>query len=393
MTYIPRNVLATAVETDPGGRSRASTLTTLFDGKVLDSDDTSIWQNTGTGTFNFVNNQMQMSVTAGQYCIRRGRYRCPYSSGKPQLIEVTADTFGIQANVTKRMGYFSSSTAAPYSANLDGVWLENDGTTIYLKAARNGSETMSIEWTEWDNFSAIAGYNWNNFTVCLFDFLWLGGTELRLFLKTPEGFILVHTEPWASTAPNTFISSPTQEVRYEIRSTTGTGSLNAICSQVATEGDINQTGKSRVIYSPGAVTTNAVGTIYAIKSFRIRSGFRNVVNQVVAGSVTNTSTADFGIVMVIVNPTITGTLNYTADGSIESGNPATPESPPIITAGTGRIIGASPAGQVGELVGLNNNFLSYAGTAIDGTADQLVLAYMPTSINQSVFGTMTIKEL
>ena len=79
MTYIPENINRTAINTDAGGRIRSSALTTLFDGKTLDTDNPLLWENVGTGTFNFNLNKMDMSVTSGQYCIRQSHYRCPWS--------------------------------------------------------------------------------------------------------------------------------------------------------------------------------------------------------------------------------------------------------------------------------------------------------------------------
>lgn len=373
---------------DAGGRQRASTVTTLFDGKTLGADDTNIWENIGTGTGTYSNNKYSMSVTSGQYRIRRGKHTAPYFSGKSQLIETTFDGFQVEADVIKRVGYFSSSATAPHVDAYDGFWLENDGTTIRLIAQRNGSVTADVPWTSWDNYSAISSYNWANFTVAVFDFLWLGGTSLRLFLKTNSGFVLAHTFNWASNNTDTFIQSPNHSARYEIRSTTGTGSLRPICSQIATEGSITEDGKGLTIYNPSAITTNAVGTIYALKGVKKVAGFRDTAVRVTAASVCNTGTADAGILMLILNPTLSAPLSYTANSRI-SGGTATNQT---VTAGTGRVLFAVPAGTAGSEVGLDDNYLASIGMTIADVSDELVLAYMPTTTNQSVFGTVTIKE-
>lgn len=388
MTYIPEDRVITAVNTDPGGRSRVSQLTTLFDGKVLDADDADIWETIGTGTTVFNENQVEMGVNAGEYLVRRGRYKTPYSSGKPQLIEITSDNFGTDANVKKMMGYYSSSTVAPYDTGYDGVWIENDNGVISLKASRFGVETINVPLTSWDNYNRLQSYDWDNFTVALFDFLWLGGTEVRLFIKTDDGFVLAHTAHWAGTAQNTFIGSPAQSVRYEIRSTTGVGRFDSICSQVATEGDINQIGKSNVLYRTDSVTTNTVGTIYAVKSFRQRSDRKDIPFQVTDATISNTSTNDIGQFFIIKNPTLSAPITYMNNGNIEEGTPTTQ----TVTAGTGRVIAASSSGETGAASGLTDNFLSYLGTQADGTSDEFVLCYMPTTANQSVFGTITVKS-
>lgn len=377
------------INVDPSGRTRVSQLTTLFDGKVLDKDDPYIWTNEGTGTFTFNKNQMEMSVGVGEYCIRESAYRSPYASGKPQFIEATMDTFGAQVGVVKRVGYFSSNHIAPYDLEYDGVWLENDEGAISLKAANDGVITMNVPIESWDNYSLVANYDWDNFSVIAFDYLWLGGTSLRLVMKTNLGFVLLHEEPWASTAPNTFINSPNQYVRYEIRSTTGTGAFHSVCSQVATEGAINSIGKSLSVYSPTGLAANTIGTLYALKSVRLNQANRNIVAQLVDATISNSAGNDAGLLFVIINPVTSNAATYAADSSIEEGNYA---SGTTITAGTGRIIASTPAGRTGATEGLSNNFLAFLGDSVDGVSQEYVLGYMPITTNQTVYGTLTIKE-
>jgi len=368
-----------AVGIDPGGRRRGSQITTLFDGKTLDVDDLRIWQNVGTGTFNFNVNKMEMSVTAGQYCIRRGEYKTPYASGKPHLVEFTADNLDVDAGVKKMVGYYSSAPASPYDTVYDGFWLENDGGSISIKAQRNGVETMNIPFASWKNYNLISDYDWSNFTVGFFDFLWLGGTGLRLFIKTDAGFILAHEEPWAGNAQDTFISSPNHSVRYELRSTTGTGELNAICSQVATEGAIEQIGKSCTLPSTAAVPTNTVGTIYALKGIKARTDRKNIPVKISNASIVNTTGNDFGVVLVYRNPVLSAALSYSDYGNVQHG---IGDGSQTVTSGD--IIAATPADSTGAVEGLENNFLSFIGIDIDDNPDEYVLAYMPTSSNQSV---------
>lgn len=388
MTYIPIDTVATAINRDPAGRTRASQLTTLFDGKAIDADDNDVWQNTGTGTITFVENQAEMSVTSGQYAIRRGCYRTPYSSGKPQVIEMTVDNFDVDANTTKMMGYYSSSSVAPYNTVYDGVWLENDGTTIRLKAHRAGTETMNIPWTEWTNYNRINTYNWANFTVAQIDFLWLGGTEVRVFLKTDDGFLLAHVEQWAGGKQDTFIRSPAQSIRYELRSSTGTGNMNAICSQVATEGAIDQVGRTQALFSTAAVTTNIVGTIYVIIGLKLRADQLNVPVQISDASIANTTSSDFGYVLLLKSPTLSGALTYSNTEYVQKA-----EGTGQTVTSVGHVIAAAPVGATGLASDLSDNFLSYMCHTIDGSPDEYVLAYMPTSINQSVFGAVTIKKI
>ena len=173
------------------------------------------------------------------------------------------------------MGYFSST------GNYDGIWLENDGTTVYLKAARAGVETISVAMEDWSGYSDVQGYNWNNFTVILFDFLWLGGAILNFWMKLPDGFLLVHSVPYAGIAPDIFIRSPNQPVRYEIRGVSGTGSLRYICCQVATEGSIEESGANRSVDTGSTgISMALLGTTYPLKAIRKKSDHRDIAVSV-----------------------------------------------------------------------------------------------------------------
>jgi len=233
---------------DAGGRTRVSQITTLLAGKILGADDTTLFENVGTGTATYGSNKVNLSVTSGQYIIRQSKRFAPYFEGKCELVEATFDNFQTEANTTKRVGYFSSNAVAPYNSNLDGFFIEDNGTIKSLKAYRNGTLTIDVPFTTMDNYDAISSYDWSNFTVMAFDFLWLGGAILRFFVKTANGFELIHTVNYSGTATDTFILSPNQPIRYEVRSATGTGSLRYICSQIATEGSINEGGKMDYLY-------------------------------------------------------------------------------------------------------------------------------------------------
>lgn len=375
------------INTDASGRTRVSTITTLFDGKTLNFDDPLTWQNVGTGTATFANNKVTLSVTAGQYMIRRSRRYMPYYSGKSQLIEITSDGFNSSTGLVERFGYWSSNAVAPFDSSLDGFFIENDAGNISLKAYRFGTLTINVPFTSWDNYQLLQSYDWSKFTIAVFDFLWLGGSELKVWLKTTDGFVLAHTAKWASLNADTFIGSPNQCVRYEIRSSTGAGSLRTICSAVATEGDTSSAYNSQTIYTPTAIVTNTLGTIYAIKSIKKIAAARDLSISIEHIGVANISVNDLGILLLIVNPTLSAAISYTDRQAFSEGSPTTQ----TVTAGTGTIIHSAPVGATGSALELDRNFRASIGMNIDNTSDEYVLCYMPTTANQSVFVTMDIK--
>lgn len=388
------------VTLDASSRLRVSQMTTLHDGKILNSDNTYIFDNQGTGTGTYSSNKYNMSVTAGQYYIKQSKRFAPYFSGKSQIIECTFDNFQIEANTTKRVGYFSSNAVAPFNSNIDGFYIENDGTTYRLKAERNGVTTIDIAWTSWDNYDLISSYNWSNFTVVAFDFLWLGGAVLRLFLKTDKGFVLAHTVNYSGSATDTFILSPNQPVRYEIRSTTGTGSLRYICSQVSTEGSINESGfnNSVISLSTAGVASNTaatIGTRYALKAIR-----KKVANRDNSIKITNiqifVNSADQAIWTLELNPTLSGALTYTDitnSGAQEANGSAVAALATTITA-PGRIIASGIINQNAIMPTdiFKDDFLSFLGCTLNNTMDQLVLCIQPISASVTVNGVINFKE-
>lgn len=379
--------------TDPSGHLRVGSLTTLLDGKILNADNTLLFETVGTGTATYANNKMNMTVAAGQYLIRQSKRFNPYFSGKAQLIEETYYTFQPQTGLAKRVGYFSSNAVAPYNLNYDGIWLESGSDTIRLIAARAGTETLNVALADWSGYANLAEYqspaNWTNFSVNAFDFLWLGGATQRLFLKTSNGFTLAHQFDYAGTAQDTFIKSPNQPIRYEIRSTTGAGSLDYVCCQVATEGSTTEAGQTLSLFNTASITCNNVGTIYALKSVRKSATYRDNAIQVIGMEVVNGATSDSGILMLILNPTLSTPISYAAKSLIEEGTPTNQ----TITANTGRVMAAIAVGSssAGTQI-MKDNYLSFLGGTIANVMDEVVLAYMPTTINQTINGVITIKE-
>lgn len=377
-----------SIGTAPSGAQRVAQLTTLFDGKTLNTDDTDFWENVGTGTATFAENMCNMSVTGTQHIIRHSRRFMPYFSWKPQVIEMTFDNFQTQANVTKKVGYFSSVATTPYATNYDGFWIEDDGTTKRLVVYRKNTLQYNVAFADWSGYSQLQSYDWSKFTVIMFDFLWLGGAALRLWVCTPTGWVLAHTLSWCGTGLEQLILSPNQTVRYELRSAGATGALGAICSQVATEGSINESGKALALYNTASISCNSVGTIYALAGIRKTTAQRDVSVKIQNMSVINTASTDAGILLLIKNPTLSASITY-ADTSRVSWGEATTQT---ITAGTGRILYATVASTAGASLDFRDEYMTWLSGNIDNVMDQYVIAYMPTTANQSVNGVLNIKE-
>lgn len=386
---------------DAGTRLRTSQITTLFDGKILNGDNTLIFENTGTGTGTWSVNTFNMSVTSGQIYIRQSRRFNPYFAGKSQMIECTFDNFQSQTGTTKRVGYFSSSSAGTFTTVYDGFWLENDGTTINIKASNSGTTKISVPMSAWTNYNLISSYDWSKFTVIMFDFLWLGGAVLRLFLKTDKGFVLCHTVNYAGSDVGTFINSPNQPLRYEIISSNGSGSFRYICSQVATEGSTEECGYNSSVYSLSIAdvprnTIATVGTTYPLKAIRKKITYRDVAVKVTGLGVYVSSASDILRWSLQLNPRLSAPLTYTdvANSAIQEADGSATAAISITVTSPGRVLCSGILGQ-NSIIPTNlfeKDFLTYLGGTLNNTMDELVLCVTPITANITLNGVMNFKE-
>jgi hypothetical protein len=374
------------------GQTRSAQTLTLFDGKILNAEDTYKWDTKGTGTATYGDNAVNLTVTTGQYLVRQSRAFTPYFAGKPQIVEGTHINFAIEAGKVKRFGYFSSNAVAPYDSSKDGFWIEADGVTdntYKLVTSFNGTVTHSVAWTDWDDYDAISAYDWSKFTVNKADFLWLGGAGLRLFMVVNGMFRLVHTiDDHAGYASTLIFKSPNQPVRYEIRSTSGSGSFNTVCSQVSTEGaTIAEAGDGVAIYTP-SIACNSIGTIYALCGMRKVAAYRNHFVPVAEfGCTQTTNSADSGVLLLLINPTLSAPLTWVANSRIETAI-ATNQT----VTDVGRILKAVPFSGSAIAAQAPNASLRVLGCGIDNTMSELVVAYAPLSTTQGVSGSMQAVE-
>jgi hypothetical protein len=225
----------------------------------------------------------------------------------------------------------------------------------------------------------------------LFDFLWLGGAVLRLWVQTSNGFVLAHTFIHAGANQNIFILSPNQPVRYEIRSSGGAGSFRYICAQVSTEGSTDEAGSSFGIDTgTTAITVSTIGTKYPILA--VRKAYRTNVAVVKDISILVASNNDRLRWTLEINPTLSAGLTYAAvpGSGLEKANgngTITVTAPGTIIASGYHTQGVPfPAGVLFE------TFLAVLGGALNGTQDQMILCLTPVTASIASLASMSIKE-
>ncbi len=198
----------------------------------------------------------------------------------------------------------------------------------------------------------------------------------------------------AGLEDSTFVLSPNQPVRYEIRSTGGAGSCVQVCCQIASEGSISQIGVKRGFSMDGAhVNANSTSTFYALLGTRLKSAYRNITMEEQTFSVLSLTPDDF-LWEIRLNPTVSGTFTFNdvVNSSLQlavgdvSGNPSTN----TVTGGTVLYTGL---GNGNSLV--TPQLLTSAikmGSTIDGVMDILVLCVKPLTSNLDITSSLNIQE-
>jgi len=399
---------------DAFGRWRVSNPVTLFDAKQLHDKlplfwDEEIVNNGGstTSTHSTADAATTMTVDAnsGDYVIRQTKMRFNYQPGKSQLILTTFVLGDATASVSKKIGYFNTSTASPYTANIDGLYLEQDGTTQYFVQAKNGSATQ-IAQASWniDPFDGTGPsgitLDWTKTQILFIDFEWLGVGRVRMGFVIDGIIYYAHEFLNANSKTAVYMSSPNHSMRYEIRSTGGTDSITHICSSVASEGGEQALGSLFYASTAGTHVDCAVeNTLYAIVGVRLKSTYLDNTIRLLNMAAQLQTANHFGEWMLIFNPTVAGTFTYSniTNSSCQYATGATTNT---VTGGTqlsgGYIESGGTAGRVsGGSAGSELNNALRLGSKIDGTPDEIVLCFRPIAgtTDADVEGALFWREL
>jgi hypothetical protein len=196
------------------------------------------------------------------------------------------------------------------------------------------------------------------------------------------------------------ILSPNQPVRYEIRSSTGTGSFNPICSQVTTEGSVNESGfnnsgNSLTTAGVPSQTVATVATKYAVCGIRKKATHRNSPVRVSGAEMIVHTINDILMWEVILNPTLSAPLTWTAltNSACELGVSGAVTAI-AITASGGRNLRTGFLAQQQPIPDgiLDLDFLSKLGCTIDNVMDEIVLCVTPLTASITLNGALNWQE-
>jgi hypothetical protein len=394
MTFIKEHVadLGYLAQKSADGRLRTSSQISQGDYKQINDLAGGSWNTEliGGGTATYEGDAVggtELAVTAvsGDAVIRQTYQWHNYFAGKPLKVELTASAFQPQSTVTKRMGYFSSSTASPFSASLDGFFFESDGTTLRCKIYRNGTEIFNLPQASWLNQDKLGSFDSSAFNFYVIDFLYLGGAVANFWILTEFGLTKVATYQHINVDQNTFIKSPNQPLRYEISTTGSAGNFNHICCDVAVEGLLSRVGAERT-YNTGFTETATLTADNRYAILGIRQAFRNQIIDIRRLSVLSGTADDLLVELyyggVTVGSPTWGAIPFTyMEGFLGTSLGAVANA---VHSGGVRIFGQYVRGAESLATVVDN--ARRLGSYIDGNLEEAYLCVTPLTANATVVG-------
>jgi hypothetical protein len=378
---------------DAFGRIRVAELTNLLEVKhvydkaplivdeMLNGSATSVWDSD--------HSDVEMSTTSNSdFVIRQTKGRGVYSPGKSGMFNATFMNFHIQNNIIKRVGYFSTSTVHPFTAALDGIFLESNGVTdeISFQIWRNGIEIFNCPSDLWDS-SVVdpSTIDWEQDQLMTIDFQWLGAGRTRFGLTLDQGEVIFATHVSANAVQDPYMKNPNQPIRYEIRQTgSGSGTFHQMCANYSIEGSQNKLNKSVSIGNLTERNLATPGVKYALLGYRHDADYAgsNIVLESLF-ALNQISGTDY-LITVEMNPGITGgTASWTSVAN----------TPVEFAQGNGSLVVTSSQITIKSYIGKSNSAttdnyslldnLIVPGTCINGVQDEVWICVVPLTVSGS----------
>ena len=388
MSYFEKTTFTPAASaTDAFSRFRTSENYTIFDSKqIINNGVPLFWDHYSSSlvsssfVYNSTISSTIISVTGSQQAIRQSKQRMNYQPGKSQLVLMTGDLTS-EPGVIKRIGYYESLGGTGSVSS--GIYFERSGSDLYTCISSNGSVHYKQSQSLWSldrlDGGAInpSGYvnDSSKVQIYIFDFEWLGVGNIRFGRVIDGNIVYVDNHSHANKESTVTMNMPNLPCRYEIIGSTGSsGSMQAICAAVQTEGGFQLNGVSRgisTIHSGVTTTLNEMTPVVGIK-FQPDKQYSSIeINEFVGTSaLTNGQFAQYSIVLNPVtssNVTFNNIPNSTLmefTGSTASGQ--------TITGGT--VLKTVVMGNTADQISSYVNTPLRLGSSILGKSDEIYLA-------------------
>ena len=305
---------------DAFGRLRISNPYTLFDGKMIDSSQSLLFDTSTNlgGSITYLQNESSilMDVSkANQFVIRQSHFFPNYQPGK-SMCGLASFYFGtsIPAGVSKKAGQFNGS---------EGIYFEqtNAGLSWNLKSLSTASTTTVFQ-SSW-NIDKLDGSGPSGLTLTMattnllfIDFEWLGVGRVR------TGFVLrgqiIYCHEFVLALDRVYLKDPGLPIRYEIRTSSdqvSNVSMKQICSSIISEGGYEPLGLVRSYLMESANST--LNTSYKpVLSLRLNPQYKTYLFSPLSVQTVTTSATTIHY-KVLYNPTLTGASWQNTDSYVQ----------------------------------------------------------------------------
>lgn len=395
MSYIYNNSFnyKDSTNLDAFQRLRVSEVTSLLEVKHVHDKlpllINEVTAGTATSIYDESNAQVIMSTSANNdYVIRQTTSRAIYQPGKGQIFEASFSNFQLQTNIIKRIGYFTTTTVAPYNSVYDGILLESNGQTnkISFQIWKSGTTIYSADSATWSTTDYDVNLiDWSKTQLMFVDFQWLGVGRVRFGLVIDGQIKIFTTHTGTNNLSTVYMTAPNQPIRYDIRQVgAGSGTLNMICSQVSLEGSLNRLQQSLGLTQFNNIQVSTQGVKYPLIGYRIADGYEGVnisLSDIQTLNTTTPSKSDFYITIEL-NPTLSsngvfsGVTNSAVAYSLGTGQTVTTSGYVLAT-----FLGSGGSTQVDDFQFENN--IIRPGIRVDGTFDEIWVCVVSNGNNQT----------
>lgn len=310
---------AVGAQQDAFGRLRVAQPYELFS-KANEYDNQPLfYQNVLTGTasqsYSSVTTSTELTAAAsGDVAIRQSRWYIRYRPGKSQQVFVTGNFDGQQAGAIKRMGLFDDDTQTRSTG--DGLFFEVDSTGIYavLRSSTSGASTDTrVAQADWNGDkldgtgSSEATLDLTKQQVAVFAFGWLGSAVIQYGFVIGGRIVWCHTIRPSNDQSSVFMARPSLPVRWEVRTSDASGTIQATCSSVQSEGGFNTQGVQRSVSRGGSGLGLSATTLRPLLTVRLKDAYRRgLIKPVTFSVLAEGSSPENYEVQLLVNATLTG---------------------------------------------------------------------------------------
>lgn len=274
----PSRDLINAFRTDMFGRVKTAQAFTIFDSQHRYKRATD-WSDETSGTATAVYNAnasydaLVLGSNSGDKLTRESQRVFLYQPGKSLQILQTFVFAAPKANLRQRAGYFSRT---------NGMYLEQDGTDVYLVRRGYSSGALAetrVAQSEW-NVDPLDGSGPSDVVLDLTkaqimfsEYEWLGAGSVRMGFAIDGNFLIAHQFNHANHIDSTYMTTASLPIRYEIENTgatSGPSEMRQICASVLVNGGYQRLTES---WTASRTTTVNVGSdYYPLVSIRMATG-------------------------------------------------------------------------------------------------------------------------